>query len=614
MRAAVEGAGASTVGARLRYTPLRDLVRGRLTGRLDVAGAISAARLPEPLPGLVTQVVRRTRLRRLERADVAQELIAHFADGIGAGAEASDMAEAFGDPVQAARLIRRAKKRARSRAERIASGVLVAGVALAVVYVGAAMLLRLRHPSPATDYLAVINAPILETADEDRAWPAYRAALIAIDDPQPMFRAFTRPPRPGEDGWDEVAAYLDGQQESLAVVREAAARPALGFELSTRTRDEDLVLWPERAGDEANDDLLLGVLLPYLSKTRMLAKLLALDAWRAAAADDGDAVLANLDAMLGLAAHAREAPFLINDLVAESLATLAVRTAGNVLAMAPTSFDDDQLRRLAHRFAALEDVYAVRLEGERMGFEDVVQHLYTDDGAGDGHITVDGLRLLEGVVGWSTIDRSTSRSDAALVAMSPALVLFMAGRHEVGVAYDQAMARHQRRLAEPLWERRSGADDEPWDDSALTRLRYLPVHVMVPAVEKAALNADLGRLERDGLLAAIAVERYRRVHGDWPERLDALVPDILPAVPVDRFDGRGLRYAVVDGRPRLYSVGSDRDDDGGTAGSATRHRPPWFSADEVDGTRSRTGVRGSIPDGDWVLWPASPAPLERRTG
>ena len=37
----------------LRTTPIRDALRGQLTGSLDVRRSIASANLPEPLPGLI---------------------------------------------------------------------------------------------------------------------------------------------------------------------------------------------------------------------------------------------------------------------------------------------------------------------------------------------------------------------------------------------------------------------------------------------------------------------------------------------------------------------------------------------------------------------------------
>ena len=79
---------------RLRFTPLTDLLRGRLSGRLDVRARIDATGLPAPALALVRRVVRRTRLWRAEKVDVAAELAAHFADGLEAGATVDELVAA----------------------------------------------------------------------------------------------------------------------------------------------------------------------------------------------------------------------------------------------------------------------------------------------------------------------------------------------------------------------------------------------------------------------------------------------------------------------------------------------------------------------------------------
>src|SRR6267143_2602681 len=98
---------------RLRYTPLKDLVRGRVSGKLDAKGTIEGSGLPKPAKDLVSRVVKRTRLWLAENVEVADELIAHFADGIEAGASVESLIEKFGNERNAAKLIRRAKKRNR---------------------------------------------------------------------------------------------------------------------------------------------------------------------------------------------------------------------------------------------------------------------------------------------------------------------------------------------------------------------------------------------------------------------------------------------------------------------------------------------------------------------
>lgn len=70
---------------------------------------------------------------------------------------------------------------------------------------------------------------------------------------------------------------------------------------------------------------------------------------------------------------------------------------------------------------------------------------------------------------------------------------------------------------------------------------------------------------RQVALAAIALERYRLAHSRYPDSLEDLTPDYLPAIPVDPIDGQPLRYRVdADGAAAVYSIFADLKDDGGT--------------------------------------------------
>src|SRR5687767_15886769 len=66
---------------------------------------------------------------------------------------------------------------------------------------------------------------------------------------------------------------------------------------------------------------------------------------------------------------------------------------------------------------------------------------------------------------------------------------------------------------------------------------------------------------------------HRAGHGGaFPDDLDALVPEILPAVPLDTLAGGGKRLGYVNDpkRPRIYNVGENGVDDGGTDRKSTR--------------------------------------------
>jgi hypothetical protein len=65
-------------------------------------------------------------------------------------------------------------------------------------------------------------------------------------------------------------------------------------------------------------------------------------------------------------------------------------------------------------------------------------------------------------------------------------------------------------------------------------------------------------------VTALAIERYRRAHdGAPPSDLGALVPGFMPAVPIDPFSGQPIVYKPSTADYLLYSVDTNRKDDGG---------------------------------------------------
>ncbi len=70
---------------------------------------------------------------------------------------------------------------------------------------------------------------------------------------------------------------------------------------------------------------------------------------------------------------------------------------------------------------------------------------------------------------------------------------------------------------------------------------------------------------RVALDVAIALERYRMDHGEYPGELEALVPAYLDEVPADPFDGEPMRYLLTGDAAVVYSVGANLTDDGGVS-------------------------------------------------
>ena len=89
-------------------------------------------------------------------------------------------------------------------------------------------------------------------------------------------------------------------------------------------------------------------------------------------------------------------------------------------------------------------------------------------------------------------------------------------------------------------------------------------------------SVNLGR-------TAIALERYRLAHGEFPESLDALAPQFIAQVSHDVIGGQPLKYRrTADGQFVLYSIGWNERDDGGVVVNQKSRDPRDESSSKVD--------------------------------
>jgi hypothetical protein len=89
--------------------------------------------------------------------------------------------------------------------------------------------------------------------------------------------------------------------------------------------------------------------------------------------------------------------------------------------------------------------------------------------------------------------------------------------------------------------------------------------ILMPTVDTAVKKFTYAQESVDLSRTAIALERYRLAHGEYPVSLDALPPQYMKEVPHDIIGGQPLQYFLTGmGRFVLYSVGWNQTDDGGT--------------------------------------------------
>ena len=124
-------------------------------------------------------------------------------------------------------------------------------------------------------------------------------------------------------------------------------------------------------------------------------------------------------------------------------------------------------------------------------------------------------------------------------------------------------------------------------DGVATPYKFIAVEA-VPNFTKAWQVTACNQTMVNEAQIACALECYRLAHGEYPETLDAIVPQFIETIPHDIIGGQPLHYRRTnDGKFLLYSVGWNEIDDGGEESPHTEY--------------------GSVTDytkGDWV-WPAT---------
>ncbi|MEM9020213.1 MAG: hypothetical protein AAGC44_06575 [Planctomycetota bacterium] len=615
---------------RLWRTPLRDLVRFRVSCRLDWRGLIAESSVPGQVKGVVTKLVRRTRLWRLEKASIARELLAHFEDALANGQSPEHAIELFGDWRKTAKLIRRATKRKRGYLWHAWRFSFWSAAALVGCYVGLGLYYMTGSPNVAVDYLPMINERALAVPEDERAWPVVREALLAMGAGESENRTqdiayaelsgydlMVSQPRPGDARWGDAVAFCEAHTGPLSELRRAAQMPGLGYIAGYGFYDEDRALVMPEATDEAfaaqvvgayeDPQMLWAVVMPHLGYMRTCARLLGVEAFVAAEHGDAQRAYTALQAALQYGRFANEQNTLINQLVDISVCRLNLYLTSELLAYDLDLFNEQQLRELAHELDRIRS-YRIDLSGERMHFMDTIQHIYTDDGNGNGHLDAQAWRRFTREMSGQTTafydTRNRTGSEYLFdYALSPGATLYAADRMELADMANHIYNLLEQDMATPIWERPQAITDQAVKDlmldAPLPWPRYGLLTELVPAVTAVRSTAHRYMAQADATRAAIALELYRHEEGVYPDTLGQLVPRYLPEVPIDRMTGGPMLYRVGEDGPVLYSVGADRDDDGGQIA---------YDPDDPD-YRSRDVQRWTVPDGeaafdgDWVLWP-----------
>ncbi len=461
------------------------------------------------------------------------------------------------------------------------------------------------QPVLAHNYAAEINARRAVPEDQ-RAYTLYREGAVKLGrNRETIDRASEL--SPGKPGWDKLVAAVENHQPSVELAIAGSQRPHMGAPLG---------------GDAKDNPELISVILQYVQDARELTRLLAADARVAAAQGEAPRVTRDMVALMHIAEQLLEPPgALVEQLVAMAIFSVATDTVGSILEDHPGLFSEAELRDLAHRIAACPAGNPhVDFDFERMMFADALQRIYTDDGAGDGRITPQGLQVLDSYMNYGDMPaygfvRAASNSRSLQLAsylVGPGIGALFGSRRENQRLYDELLDESIRlHQGNPWqWDQQAIADAQDRFQRQVSgsgRLRYAPVAILAPLFSNVDDAAQRTIQQRDAALVAIALAIWHKRHEAWPATLEELVPDLLPAVPPDRLTGEPLGYALRDGKPLVYSFGNDRDDDNGHPAIPNTYPHSPISFGHLTPAQS---AALQVDNGDWILWPPSLQPKD----
>jgi hypothetical protein len=275
---------------------------------------------------------------------------------------------------------------------------------------------------------------------------------------------------------------------------------------------------------------------------RAIANLLQNDALLLAQEGDTDGALRSVRAGLNTARSIGDEPMLISQLVRIACRAVALGTLERVLAQGEPSpealAEFQQLLEMEDE----ENLLLYGIRGERAGSNQLLE----------------GMQ--KGKVGAANFAGGLGSNSAESAALS--LMMMAPGSLKNQRA---ALIRSLTRAVEAakLPPEQQKAEFNEIDADA--RHQGVLVRLLMPAVAKVMEADSRTHAQTRCALVAVAAERYRRAHGNWPALVDALVEDkLLKQAPTDPYDGAHLRYRVRDGSVVVYSVAQDRQDNGGT--------------------------------------------------
>ncbi|MGO9526347.1 MAG: hypothetical protein ACLP0A_02105 [Verrucomicrobiia bacterium] len=297
------------------------------------------------------------------------------------------------------------------------------------------------------------------------------------------------------------------------------------------------------------------ILLPHDNSIRAICRRLGLKACAELAVGQSDEALEDVKLSFSVADSVKGDPALISYLV--RVACLHITTQAIWEGLAEHAWSESQLRELEAKLQSYDFVADLKpaFDAERswgIGIIDYIKHSgklaeLNDSGSGDESAFDRLARIVPS--GW--FDREQ-------------VSYYRLFTSEMEGTFDPAARRvfpSRAKSSERVLDREFHGRN-PFD-VIFVRHELLSA-MLLPALTRVSVKGATAQVATDQAALACALERYRLANGQFPEKLDALVPQVISKLPHDVITGGSYKYRRTnDGQFVLYSVGwNEKDDDG----------------------------------------------------
>ena len=371
-----------------------------------------------------------------------------------------------------------------------------------------------------------------------------------------------------------IAEWLKANEQPLKMIEKGGQQPA---NFSPLVEAEMLIATP-----------LPGIQL-YREFARMLVTRVMLNAGR----KDYAAVSRDLMSMYHLAQHTGQGPTLIEGLVGAAVTAIAEDALQKVIT--GTDIDEQQIAKLQKELTTLTPVFdVVRMmdECERYSCLDAIQCLSRENSNElmsflemDFHKVHPMVRLMQrgllsSDVDWNVSLQRINHHLDDLIAIQK--LDSYADRKASFAAFTNQTADIQRKVNSIPFLAVSYIIPESGDE----RVGQMMEVTLLPALQQVGEALNRAEVRRRTSPLGCAIERYRRLKGNYPPNLAALVPSYIDELPSDPYTNESFHYRVNADRSQfaVFTFGpNERDNNGLTWGEGTdtddmgMHSAGWVS-------------------------------------